>query len=991
MCLGIACLGATSAAEQEPTAMAQLPASGDGGLVLIKSDTESIILELSTPSYQVEEIGVTGVPYHLLTVAGYGRIGDVGKPQLPFKGTMLGIPPAAEFSLRVLDVDGDIVAERYDIYPVPAPVFEHDLEGNPTYMTLEFARDETLYTSNTFYPANVAEIGSSGFIRDQRVLELRLYPFQYNPVTEELRHFRRMRVELSFSYPRGRSLLAQTREEGDPFRDVLQNSLLNYDSAKNWRARTSPSFVGAVASDQAQPSYKVLLDQDGIYTFTGTYLQDQGIDIGSVDLNTLKLHNRGHEVAIQVVDADEEGDLDPLDYVLFYGEQVTSTYTSGNVYWLSWGGSPGLRMSERDGTLGEGALRSSFGTASHWEEDRYYRPDIPAPATIPSEGGDHWFGGYVFAYLSPASRSYAIELDNLDISAPPYSSTVQGSLAGRTDFPDTLDHHVKVYLNGQEIYEAQWDGLVEHEFEAQVPESYLVEGANTIRVECPLGIPGVDWDLVFVNWLEIGYQRTYAVDGDSLLFDGDETGTWQYEVGDFTTDAIEVFDITDPLSVTRIVSTTIVEAGSYTLKLEDTVEGEHHYLALTPAHHQTPGVAEYTPSDITDTSNAADYIIITHPDFYTDVLSLRDYRIAEGLDVTVVDVRDIYDEFSFGIFDPHAIRDFIAHAYKYWRGPDAQHAAPSYVLLVGDGNYDFKDNLGTGEPNYVPPYLVYADEWWGETAADNRYVCVSAEGADDILPDMYIGRLPAQTGDQAAAMIDKILEYEESLPGGDWRRQVLFVADNPDDGGDFPFLSDDIADHHLPPLYTADKAYQEDPYADPELVRNAILNAFGTGRLFINYVGHAWWDYWGGYPHDSFLATDEISSLPESENPPIMLAMACLEGYFIQPSQTADDQSCVGESLVRAEGKGAVASWSPTGEGLAVGQHYLHEGFYDAVFVDGVHQLGPAALLGKLNLYANAGGGHRELIDTYTVFGDPALRLPVECYVKFAPLVFKGY
>ena len=92
----------------------------------------------------------------------------------------------------------------------------------------------------------------------------------------------------------------------------------------------------------------------------------------------------------------------------------------------------------------------------------------------------------------------------------------------------------------------------------------------------------------------------------------------------------------------------------------------------------------------------------------------------------VVDVQDIYDEFNGGMFDPQAIHDFLAYAYAYWTPP-----APSYVVLMGDGNYDFKDNIGMGETNYIPPYLADVDPWIGETAADNRYVTVSG---NDILP-----------------------------------------------------------------------------------------------------------------------------------------------------------------------------------------------------------------------------------------------------------------
>lgn len=51
-----------------------------------------------------------------------------------------------------------------------------------------------------------------------------------------------------------------------------------------------------------------------------------------------------------------------------------------------------------------------------------------------------------------------------------------------------------------------------------------------------------------------------------------------------------------------------------------------------------------------------------------------------------------------------------------------------YVLLVGDGHYDFKDAAGRHLPNLIPPYLLNIDPWLGETGADNRYVSLDGPG-----------------------------------------------------------------------------------------------------------------------------------------------------------------------------------------------------------------------------------------------------------------------
>ena len=171
----------------------------------------------------------------------------------------------------------------------------------------------------------------------------------------------------------------------------------------------------------------------------------------------------------------------------------------------------------------------------------------------------------------------------------------------------------------------------------------------------------------------------------------------------------------------------------------------------------------------------------------------------------LVDVQDVYDEFGYGMMSAEAIRDFIAYTYANWPGP-----APRDVTLVGDGTYDLRGYLPTSAPTYLPPYLEMVDLYVGETATDNRYVTVS--GAD-ILPDLNIGRLPANTAAQATAMVDKILAYEKATPDPAWQHNVLFVSDNLEDGGgDFYALSDGIADGYADPPTNAVK-FLPQPYA----------------------------------------------------------------------------------------------------------------------------------------------------------------------------------
>ena len=124
-------------------------------------------------------------------------------------------------------------------------------------------------------------------------------------------------------------------------------------------------------------------------------------------------------------------------------------------------------------------------------------------------------------------------------------------------------------------------------------------------------------------------------------------------------------------------------------------------------------LTEDSASSLFDTANDADYILITHRDVGWDINGdplawLQDLvalRQDQGLRVAIIDIEDIYDEFSYGIKSPQALKDFLSYAYSNWRAP-----APQYVLLVGDSTYDPKDHWLEGDTTaYLPTYLIFTD------------------------------------------------------------------------------------------------------------------------------------------------------------------------------------------------------------------------------------------------------------------------------------------
>ncbi len=553
-------------------------------------------------------------------------------------------------------------------------------------------------------------------------------------------------------------------------------------------------------------SYKIVVDADGLYRLTYADLQAAGLPVDSINPQTLKVWEQGEEVAIYV-EGEADGRFDPGDAVYFYGRMARTRFQDPNIYWLTYGGNPGKRMTLRVVSPGAAPAPSPYRRTIRLEEDKIYRSNLPMEV-----GADHWFWESYFACagaycLRDDTKTYTVTLPNL--ASGTFTATLRIALQGVSDALPNPDHHVVIYVNGTKVGDAYWDGTNAFIGEYPFPQSLLTPGDNVITYTAPLDIPGVTQDRGFTNWLELTYYDTYQAEGNSLTFRLEASGTWRTEVSGFTRDDLFLLDITDPRNPSWLTDYQVNGTGSgYTLVFQDTVaSGERSYIAVAGDRLHSPASIELdTPSDLKNPNNGADWIAITHRDFLTYTLQLAAHRAAfSGLRTVVVDVQDIYDEFSGGLMDPEAIRQFLAYARDNWTPP-----APQYVLLVGDGTYDYKNNLNAAEKMFIPPYLDLVDCFLGETAADNRFVAGprtssnpnALECQKHAMPYMAIGRLPVNNAQEAQSAITRIICYEDPnnalcaglpAPAPGWEQRAIFVADKNDSAGAFTCHSDEVA------------------------------------------------------------------------------------------------------------------------------------------------------------------------------------------------------
>ena len=935
----------------QSVAAAAPPADG-AHVTILESTSHQIVVELVVNDYSVETLDLNHENLQRIEIPGLGYAEVAGAPQIPLAGAMVGVPNAANVSVQVLDADY-ILLSGLKIVPVPRyTAIALDLTSlaadtlQPTYVT-----DQAIYAQDTWYPQTPAQLGMIGALRDQPVAQLQFYPVQYNPITLETRVYRRIVAQVTWT---DEIVTAQASERtaSPAFESVLAETLLNYHHlVRPQTTQISPSITAANIAETlaSTQTLKIYVDKDGIYQITPNDLASAGLAPDSLDPRNLKLTNQGVEIPLYVSGQDD-GTFDASDYLLFYGKAITDVYTSENVYWLSEGNSAGKRMTPRNGAPGGAdTIPTRFRTMLHAEENTVWWRIMPY-----GEGKDHWFwlerispstGGF------PVSRSYTLTLDHIDTQ--PGEATIRVQLRGYT----SLKHHSRIYLNGTQIDDQAWEGQIVFTHAVEINHALLQQGENVIRVESI--DTGATVDQYFVNWIEMEYWDTYTADDDQLRFQAPAAGTFNFQVAGFSSPSLMVFDITNPAAPQIINNASAApEGGTTTLKFRDTAGTATRYLALHSSQFKTPiSIVLDQPSTWKSPANGADYILITHEDFYANTLPLAQHRQNSGLRVATVKVGDLYDEFNGGVFNPKAIRDFLSYAYQNWQQP-----APTFVLLVGDAHADYQDLRNTGAVNFVPTQIVNTEMF--QALSDTWYAAISG---DDVLPDLFIGRLSAQTPQQVNNIVAKVIAYDQLPSNESWNKQVLLIAD--DDESSFVALSEDLA-NQLPYYYDIQKVYIKDyPPGDPT---TTIADRFESGASFINYTGHGEYFRWGKWNNEqNFIwGIPEIQALQNDPRLPIVTVANCLNGYF------ADSQAVVSvaEEFQRVTTGGAIAVLAPAGFGFPSTHRVFMNAFYEAVFQEDHFAVGAATTTAMVNGLAQ-NFFLDEIVETYILFGDPATQV----------------
>lgn len=663
--------------------------------------------------------------------------------------------------------------------------------------------------------------------------------------------------------------------------------------------------------------YKIKINKTGLYKIDKTFLESQlGINVNNINPKKIKIYgNRGGRIpeansAYRVDDLKQlsiyitgESDIkfDAGDYILFYGEGADmwswdeaaqryrfdkNIYDEYNYYFIKIDQEDGLRIKTAvQVSESPEFVISNYDMLQRWEEDKI---NLLGSFSGTEGTGKDWYGDI---FNSVKEKKYNTSFDFTGLIR---DSLIQVEMAfaarGSSASSVTLKIGDKSFNKSiSSVNTINYESVYARRIVLQ--EKFLTSQATP---EVILSYPMASTD--FTGWLDyiqiINNRALTAPTAGQISFRNYRTQGYRTAAFEFTqAHEATIWDVTDPFTPLLIPNT----GKGFTFYPESQNKA---FLAhqLDKGALEPVAMGKISPQNLHAMDNE-DMIIVYHPNFKQEAERLADFRSKQsGLKILLASTDQIFNEFGGGKADPAAIRD-MARLLLY-RNPDFK-----YLLLFGDGSYDYKGiDKSIPAENFVPLYETdeSLDPIYGFPSDDFFGLLGDNEGIGLVGGlDIYIGRIPIRSHEEAKNVVDKIIHYETNPATlGDWRIRTGYVCDDEDSNVHLRD-TDEIArtDENRHALFTQQKVYidaykqvstsGEKRYPD---ANKAINDQIFKGQISMTYLGHG-----GplGWAQERILTIPDIDSWTNKDNLALIVTATCSFGAYDNPAKLSPAEAAL--------------------------------------------------------------------------------------------------
>jgi len=724
---------------------------------------------------------------------------------------------------------------------------------------------------------------------------------------------------------------------------------------------------------------------DGIFRLEKDDLENQNIVINSIDPRTFKLFLRGKEIPIYVKGQDD-GIFDGTDFIEFVGErnlggehrelskfdepynEYLGRYTDTTVYWLSWGSSNGKRVKVNNLYNSNADTLTYYNEVIHTEKNAWF--DFSAPDIVRREKPfwaeyKTWHEGNINVGISNKSFTVSNVVPNLTFKM----------LIKTRDFVTNISadaHQVSLGLNSDNwstpTFIDKYEKIV---LQTDLNSNLLEDGNNFLNINSVQTNANIN--VLLFDWYEVEYPRYLIPINSELKFSFPFINSYQeknIKIQNTISDDFSIWRYGD--NYEKYITTIFDNQISFS----DTVIFSSKFIYMDETKILTPKIYNLKQfKNLRSTQNKSDYIAITHEKFKAKVNDYTQF-ISDNynLDAVVIDIQDIYDEYSFGFFNPEAIQDFLQSTHTHWVTP-----TPKYVFLIGSATYDYYGNkfynvssVTERVPNYVPSF--------GAPVSDNWFVTWDTTGA--FVPQMNIGRIPITSNEELDWYFEKHQNYVQK-EFDEWNKRYLFFssgdAENSSELNSLRTSNNFVIDNYVNNIPIGGDAVHFFKTIDPPSNFGPFSDSFfqqeiDKGAVFISYSGHSGTQIWDN-------SITEASDLANSNNRyPIVSDFGCSTGKFAEPDVTS-----FSELFTTNENGQALGYLGNSSLGFLSTSIAMVKLFFKKILSENIYNVSEAHKQAKLEMLQSFGSSSvNQLFSlTNTLIGDPIISLPIPTKPNF--------
>lgn len=703
--------------------------------------------------------------------------------------------------------------------------------------------------------------------------------------------------------------------DGVYYKIISLDFSFDYANTTNRNNVTATNYNGITNSSLSNGNwYRFYVEKSGIYKLSKNFIESLGLDLNGINPKKIKIFGNGgrmiplsnsndypidnEENAIKVI-GEDDGVFNDADHVVFYAEGVDvknsdsdthlNLYADKSYYYITADGANGKRITEFEQPTG-----ASTTTITDFDDYQFHEVDKYNLVKT----GRRWYGEsfaiddeqeFEFKCFNTVSSSQAkikIHLASASFNATNFTIKHNDQLIGTQNFT------ALVAYTGTEAYSQYFNGFV--------------TPTETNKIKINFENNGVPSAKGYLDYISFEYTRNLVGTNFQFKFQKNSVasgfGVAEYQLSNATS-IKEIWDITDLYNVTKISNLT----ADALFKFKSNLGEVKKYVTVIESDYYTPKKEQQSRvvnqnlkgtifKDNLNNFKDVDYLIITPIAFVSQAEKLAAFhRNYSQLNVKVVHLDAIYQEFSSGKQDIGAIRNFVKYVYENASEPAKK---VKYLNLFGDASFDFK-NRTENNTNFVPIFHTLNSNTTGEAsfASDDFFASMDIdEGNPEITndaADIAVGRMIVSSTQQADEMVNKVIEYYDIKSYGSWRNDYVAVSDDPDlyktQDKYLQLYQNNLTDiiHQQKPFINYKKilldSYQQVSSAGGDRypkAREEMFNSFEKGALVFNYLGHGGED---GLTNERIWEKADGENFSNQYKYPLFITITCDFSRFDNP------------------------------------------------------------------------------------------------------------